>query len=200
MPTRNALATARLNYAQKGLKAPYHVTLQVWSHSFDHPDPAHRSALVTGVYLTQLPPSSGYNVSNVSIKDRYGVDHTGLWKQRSGANQEGFEGYQEYDTAGRCGPELPGIFWDAHTGIYDERCLADPATDARRFQTWRRSAYQVSVFNYLLGPVTFAFDIVLPLPPSAVRLRLGLIGGNGGNPAERQTPPLPDEEFVIQFS
>jgi hypothetical protein len=200
MPTRNALTTARLSYVHPAPGAPYHVTLEVRSHSFDHPDPARRSALVTEVYLTQLAPSSSYLVSNLSIKDRYGVDHDGLWAGTGGFHEVGFKGYTEYDTAGACGPDLPGVFWGAFTGIYDERCLADPATDARRLQTYRSSPTQVGVFNYLLGPVTFAFDIALPSPPTAVRLKLGLIGGNGGHPAQR-TPgtAIPDEEFVIKF-
>jgi hypothetical protein len=198
MPTRNALAAARLRYAQAAPTAPYRVTLQVWSHSFDHPDPVRRSALVTGVFLTQLPPGTGYVVSNVAITDRYGVDQSGMWTRSSGANEEGFAGYTEYDTAGVCGHGLPSVFWAAFSGIYDERCLDDPSVDAFRLQTYRLSAPAVSVFNYIVGPLTFTFDIVLPSPPSAVRLRLGLIGGNGGNPAQR-SPTLPDEQFVIRF-
>jgi hypothetical protein len=111
MPTRNALAAARLRYAQAAPTAPYRVTLQVWSHSFDHPDPIRRSALVTSVFLTQLPPGTGYVVSNVAITDRYGVDQSGMWTRSSGANEEGFAGYTEYDTAGVCGHGLPSVFW-----------------------------------------------------------------------------------------
>ncbi len=198
MPTRNAFASARLRYAQAAGAGPYHVTLQIWSHSFDHPNPSRRSALVTGVFLTQLAPGPGYALSNVGITDRYGVDQSGLWTRTSGANEEGFEGYAEYDTGGACGPNLPNVFWSAFSGIYDERCLADAGTDARRLQTYRSAAEQVSVFNYVVGPLTFAFDIVVASPPAAVRVRLGLIGGNGGNPAQRSAT-LPDEEFVIQF-
>jgi hypothetical protein len=199
MPTRNALAAARLRYAQAAPTAPYHVTLQVWSHSFDHPDPVRRSALVTGVFLTQLPPSTAYGVSNVAITDRYGVDQSGMWTRGGGSvNEEGFVGYTEFDTGGACGRSLPSVFWGVFSGIYDERCLDDPGVDAFRLQTYRPSTPQVSVFNYIVGPLTFAFDIVLTSPPSAVRLRLGLIGGNGGNPAQR-SPTLPDEQFVIRF-
>lgn len=135
MPTRNALATARLSYSHRGRKAPYHASIQARSHSYDHPDPARRSALVTGVFLTQLPPSTGYAVSNVAITDRYGVDHTVLWIRTSGAQEEGFEGYTEYDTGGACGPGLPSVFWGSFSGIYDERCLADPGDSS-----WATSA------------------------------------------------------------
>ena len=200
MPVRNALATARLRYVQRAAGAPFHVTIQVWSHSYDHPDPARRSALVTGVYLVDLiGPNTGYPVSNVSITDRYGVDQTLLWTRTSGANQEGFEGYAEYDTGGVCGHGLPSVFWGSYSGIYDERCLNDPAVDASRLQTYRTGNPQIGVYNYMLGPLTFSFDIaLLSAPPTSVRLQLGHIGGNGGNPTQRSAT-LPNEEWTIRF-
>ena len=198
MPTRNALASARLRYVQKLPTGPYHVAIQVWSHSYDHPDPTRRSALVTAVYLTDLPPSSGYTVSAVDIRDRYGIDQTRFWRHVSGASQEGFDGYTEYDTGGLCGHGLPNVFWTANSGVYDERSLADPTVDAFRLQSYRQGAAQVAIYNYMLGPLTFSFDISLPAPPSAVRLMLGQIGGNGGNPAQR-TATLPNEEWIIRF-
>ncbi|MGH7516454.1 MAG: hypothetical protein ACREOC_03145 [Gemmatimonadales bacterium] len=67
-----------------------------------------------------------------------------------------------------------------------------------RLQTVRGTPEQLTAYNYLLGPLTFAFDIVLTAPPAALRLKLGHIGGNGGNPAQR-SGTMPDEEFVIQF-
>lgn len=198
MPTRNALATARLRYSQATPQAPYRVTIQVWSRTFDHPNPTHRSAMVSGVFLTQLPPSTGYAVANVAVTDRYGVDHSGLWVRTSGANEEGFVGYKEYDTGGACGPNLPNVFWSAFSGIYDDRCLGDPAIDALRLQTAHVTAEQITAYNYLSGPLTFAFDIRLAGPPSSLRIRIGQVGGNGGNPAQRSAT-LPDQEFVIQF-
>ena len=200
MPTRNALASVRLSYAQAAPSGPYHVTLQVWSHSFDHPDPLHRSALIKGVYLTQLPgaPTSNHQVSNVRITDRYGIDETEVWGRTSGGNEEGFDGYTFGDTnlLARCVPQLNEM-WNAFTGIYDERCLADPACDALRLQTHRLPGFILIAFNYLLGPLTFSFDIALSGPPRAVKLKVGHIGGNGGNPLQRNAT-LPDEEFVIQ--
>ncbi|HEY2378179.1 MAG TPA: hypothetical protein VGH98_19540 [Gemmatimonadaceae bacterium] len=199
MPVRNALATAQLSYAQRGKGAPFHVTIAVWSHSYDHPDAARRNALVTGVYLADLPASGVYNVSNILIRDRYNVDQTGLWTRTSGANLEGFEGYTEFDTHGACGNAWPNVIWSAYSGIYDERCVADATVDAFRLQTYRIAHPQISVYNYMLGPVTFSFEINLPAAPTSVGLRLGLIGGNAGNPAQR-TNTVPNEEWVIQFA
>ena len=54
------------------------------------------------------------------------------------------------------------------------------------------------IHNYLFGPVTFTFDINLSAAPTAVKLKMGLVGGNGGNPAQLYAT-LPSEEFVIQF-
>ena len=198
MPTRNALASVRLSYAQRLPTAPYHVTLRVWSHSYDHPTSARRNALVTGVFLTDLPSSGSATVSNVEIKDRYGVDQTRFWRHTSGVSQEGFEGYAEYDTGGACGPGMPSVFWFAHSGIYDERCWADPTVDAYRLQSYRNGGMQVALYNYMLGPLTFSFDINLSAPPSAVRLTLGHVGGNGGDPAQH-TATLPNEEWVVRF-
>jgi hypothetical protein len=205
LPTRNALGSVRLTYAQTAPTGPFHVTLQVWSHSFDHPDPLRRSAVIKGVYLTQLPgaPGTNYQVSNIRITDRYGIDETGMWTRAGGFKEVGFDGYTWGDTAAvaKCVPVLDEM-WNAYTGIYDERCLADPACDAMRLQTYPSQTVALPVpkltaFNYLQGPVTFSFDIVLSAPPTAVKLKMGLVGGNGGNPLQR-TATLPDEEFVIQ--
>jgi hypothetical protein len=199
MPTRNALASIRLSYVHKTPAAPYHITIQVWSHSYDHPDPNHRSAMVSGVYLTQLAVNPGYSVSNLRITDRYGIDETWLWTVASSTTEIGFDGYAELDTGRPCQPGFPNVLWGAYTGIYDERCLADPACDARRLQTYLPlpARTQLSAYNYLLGPVTFAFDIKLSAIPIAVRLSMRHVGGNGGNPAQRWAL-LPSEEFVIQ--
>ena len=186
MPSRNALAAVRLSY-QPG--TPYKVTLQVWNHSYDHPNPARRSSLIKGVALTQLP-GNNYNPVNATITDRYGVNETDLWRAESGADP-GFLGYNEGGTSSN-------TFWSSLTGIYDERCLADPACDARRLQTYKSAPAQLTAYNYLLGPVTFVFDVALTAHPTAVKLRVGHIGGNGGNPATRSAA-LPDEEFVIQL-
>jgi hypothetical protein len=157
--------------------------------------------MIKGVYLAQLPGALGtnYQVSNLRITDRYGIDETGLWTLTRQSNEEGFDGLAAGDTnaLARCVPDL-GVMWSAFTGIYDERCLADRACDAMRLQTVRSAGSRLTVFNYLLGPLTFSFDIALPSPPRAVRLVIGQIGGNGGNPLQR-TANLPDEEFVIQF-
>jgi hypothetical protein len=198
MPTRNALASARLQYSQPAPGAPYHINLQVWSHSYDHPNAVHRSALVNAVYLTQLPLGPAYAVSNIVIKDRYGIDQTALWRRSNGIQEEGFEGYTELDTHGACGPGLTNVLWSANSGIYDERCAADPSCDAKRLQTYLSLPEQLTAYNYLLGPVTFSFDIVLSAPPSAVRLQVGHIGGNGGHPAQRAAT-IPQEQLVIQF-
>jgi hypothetical protein len=190
MPVRNAFASASLDYQQTVPGGPFHVTLRVWSHSYDSPDPARRNALIKEVHLTHLPGAS-HPISNARITDRYGIDETGLWTYNSGASEEGFTDYAEWGAS-------TGSQWGSFTGVYDERCVADPACDARRLQTYRLSPHKIVVFNYLIGPVTFSFDITLPAPPKAVRLVMGHIGGNGGNPAQR-SPALPDETFVIQF-
>lgn len=200
MPTRNALAAIRLTYAKKRTATKYSIKLEVWSHSYDHPDPNHRSSMITGVYLTQLPlqtPGNNYGVSNLKITDRYGIDENSMWTPSSGPTEFGFDGYTELDTGRPCQPGFPNVVFGTYTGIYDERCLADPACDARRLQTVRTQWAQLSAYNYLLGPVTFAFDMVLPVVPAAVKLRVGHVGGNGGNPAQRWAL-LPNEEFVIQ--
>jgi len=195
MPTRNALASVSLSSEQITPGGPFHVTLMVWSRSYDHPDPGHRNAMIKEVYLTQLTGST-HTLSNLRITDRYGIDETELWKRGGGGPEEGFKQYTEWVPAAGCPQGVP-IAWGSYTGIYDERCLADPACDAMRLQTHRLPAHQIVVFNYLIGPVTFSFDIT-PSPPKAVRLVMGHIGGNGGIPARRYSI-LPDEEFIIQF-
>jgi len=196
MPPQNAFASVRLDYLQKAAGAPYHVTLQVWNRSFDHPDPTQRSSIIKEVYLTQLPgaPGTNYQVSNAKVLDRYGIDHTGLWTRTSAYKEEGFDGYAMWD---RGAPDFL-VIWAATSGIYDERCAADLLCDGMRLQTLRQSNSQISVFNYLLGPVTFSFDITMSGPPKAVKLKMSLIGGNGGNPAQRGNASA-GEEFVIQF-
>jgi len=167
----------------------------VWSRSYDHPDPGHRNAMIKEVHLTQLTGGT-HSVSNLLITDRYGIDETELWKRGGGGPEEGFKQYTEWVPPVGCPQGVP-IAWGSYTGIYDERCLADPACDAMRLQTHRLPAHQIVVFNYLIGPVTFSFDFT-PSPPKAVRLVMGHIGGNGGIPARRYAI-LPDEEFIIQF-
>lgn len=193
MPTRTGLGTVRLTSTQVG--ANQHITLQVWSHSYDHPDPNYKNAIINGVYLVQLPQTTNFNVSNVKITDRYGIDETTLWTGTLGGTSVGFDGYAE-----RVGGTGSPIGWASYSGIYDERCLADPLCDARRLQTYRAGAGHsaITVFNYLLGPVTFSFDVKLSAAPTAVRLKMGQVGGNGGNPATLYAT-LPSEEFIIQF-
>jgi len=140
LPTRNALASIRLSQVQKAAGAPYHVSLEVRSHSYDHPDPNHRSSLVNGVYLTQLPSSQSYTVSNLRVTDKYGIDETLSWSTVIGGTEIGFEGYTELDTVKPCGPGFPNVLWSAFSGVYDERCLADPLCDARRLQNYRPNA------------------------------------------------------------
>ena len=203
LATRNALASVRLSYSQQVKGGPYHVTIQVWSHSYDHPDAGFKNAVVDAVYLTHLPPSPNYGLTNVKITDRYGIDETLLWMPELGVDV-GFVGYVELDTASPCRPGFPNVLWGAFTGVYDERCLADAACDARRLQTHvvtlanPPGRIQLAAYNYLIGPVTFAFDIALSAAPTAVRLRMGHVGGNGGNPAQLSAT-LPNEEFVIRF-
>ena len=140
MPTRNALASIRLSQVQRTAGAPYHISLEVRSHSYDHPDPNHRSSLVNGVYLTQLPLSQSHTVSNLRITDRYGIDQTLLWSIVPGGTEIGFEGFTELDTVAPCRPGFPSVLWNAFSGVYDERCLADPLCDARRLQNYRVNA------------------------------------------------------------
>ncbi|HTE44770.1 MAG TPA: hypothetical protein VK636_05955 [Gemmatimonadaceae bacterium] len=180
------LATAHLHHTHDG--DIYHVTLEVQSRSFDHPDPSHRSAAITKVALTELAPGQ-HTVSNVKITDHFGVENL-LWKQQSGVT-EGFSGITEFDSG-------HGVAWLSTTGIYDPRCQEHAAVDAVRLQTYRAQGTILAAFNYLHGPVTFAFDIQLASPPKAVEITLGLVGGNGGNPAQRSAT-LPDEVFVIHF-
>ena len=196
----NALATVQLDSVRRRPRDRYRVTIRAWSHTHDHPDPARRSAIVRGVYVSTLANAGGYTADNISITDRYSVDHTDLFTQVSGADYFGFDGYRELDTAKPCRPGFPSVLWSAYTGIYDDECLNDAACDAMRLQTFHiPSSPQLSVFNYLRGPLTFRFDITLPAEPMGVRIRVGLIGGNGGNPAQRGPIGLPDDIFVIQF-
>ena len=160
--------------------------------------------MVDRVYLTELPQSSSYAVTNVRITDRYGIDETLLWMPSKGGTGVGFDGYVELDTGQPCRPGFPNVLWGAFTGIYDDRCVADPACDARRLQTFVAppgtppGRIQLAAYNYLIGPLTFSFDITLSIAPAAVRLRMGQVGGNGGNPAQRNAT-LPNEEFIIRF-
>ena len=151
--------------------------------------------MIREVYLTQLQGTNN-SFSNAVITDRYGVDETLLWKPVIGGPEIGWRGYVEWDSTGVC-PGAIGVVWGSDSGIYDERCLYDPTCDAMRLQTEIPAPHKISVFNYLLGPLTFTFDIALSSPPRAVRLVMGHNGGNGGDPAVRYAA-LPDEEFVIQ--
>jgi hypothetical protein len=199
MPTKNALATIRFGYSSRGT-GPYHISLEVWSHSYDHPEPNHRSAMVVGVELIQSPAGISYGNTNLKITDRYGIDQTSLWREVSGTTLS-FVGHTEWDAGNTCGPAVNGVVWGNFTGIYDERCLADLACDSMRLQSYLTGPTQLKFigFHYVAGPLTFAFDADLSAPPNAVRLKMGHIGGNGGNAAQRWAT-LPDEEFVIQFS
>jgi hypothetical protein len=194
MPVKNAFASASLTCDPIPGKK-FHVTLKVWSHSYDDPNPARRNALIRKVELTGLAGNQN-NVNNVQITDRYGIDETKLWTPSAGVDA-GFDGYTEVGPV-KIGTTSIPVIWGAYTGIYDERCLADAACDAMRLQTFRPDANRIAPFNYLLGPVTFSFDIAQPAAPKSVRLTMGLIGGNGGNPAQRS--PAPGEDvFVISF-
>jgi hypothetical protein len=195
---QNAFASVQLSYSQPVAGAAYKIALQVWNRSFDNPDPGRRSSIIKGVFLTQLTGTPNA-VSNPRISDRYGIDETTFWAGTGGFKEVGFDGYIEGDSArlGKCKPDI-GIMWSVFTGIYDERCLADTACDAMRLQTISSPQLRLTVLNYLIGPVTFSFDLATSSPPKAVRLVMALIGGNGGNPAQRWAT-LPEEEFVIQF-
>jgi hypothetical protein len=155
---------------------------------------------VNGVYLTQLPAPPGPQGGGVHITDKYGVDETLLWRPMSSGTEMGFEGFTDLDTGTPCAASYPNVLFTSYTGVYDDRCREDPACDARRLQTYMSNptGVQLSAFNYLTGPVTFAFNADLSAPPTAVRLRMGHIGGNGGNPAQRWAL-LPDETFIIAF-
>jgi hypothetical protein len=193
MPAQNALAIASL--ASDPIAGGFHVTLQVWNRSYDHPDPARRNALITKVKLTRLAGNQN-SVVKAHIVDRYGIDETRLWMTSSGLDA-GFEGYTEVGPV-TMGSTTIGVIWGSYVGVYDERCLADPNCDRMRLQTNRPDQHRITVYNYLIGPVTFSFDIKQPTPPKAVRLTMGHIGGNDGNPGQRDST-LPDEEFTIEF-
>jgi len=194
MPTRNALASVSLHSEPKK-GGGFHVRLQVWNRSYDDPDPARRNALIKKVLLTKLTGNQN-SPTNVQITDRYGIDETTLWMTQHGIDT-GFDGYTEVGPV-QIGTTSIGVIWASYTGIYDERCLADPNCDRMRLQTYRPDQFRIAAYNYLLGPVTFAFDINQPGPPNAVRLTMGHIGGNGGNPAQRSAAPG-EEEFIIEF-
>ena len=200
MPARNALASASLTCDPKKGGGAFHVTLRVWSHSYDHPDPVRRNALIKKVKLAKLTGTNN-PLSNVRITDRYGIEETSLWATEHGGAEVGFASYTEVGPVflGPTGTSRIDVIWGSYTGIYDDRCWADPACDAMRLQTHRLDQNRIAVYNYLIGPVTFSFDISQPAPPKAVKLVMGLISGNGGNPAQR-SPALPDEEeFIIEF-
>jgi hypothetical protein len=197
MPARNAFASASLDCVPKKGGGAFHVTLKVWSHSYDQADPQRRNALIKTVKLARLTGTQN-PLSNVHITDRYGVDHTAFWPVEQGGAEVGFVSYTEV------GPVFIGttrinVIWGSTTGIYDERCWADPACDSMRLQTVRVGQDQIAVFNYLLGPVTFSFDIAQPVAPKAVKLVMGYISGNGGNPAQRGPALLDEEIFIIEF-
>jgi hypothetical protein len=181
-----ALATVSLHSTPAGAGA-FHVKLVDTSHTHRNADVAKRCAAITGVYLTELAAGS-HTVTNTVITDHYGVNQTQLWTQRSGID-EGFGGYLEWDTGGH-------VAWISNSGIYDSACLHDAAVDARRLQTYRPTPDRVAAFNYIVSPVTFEFDITLAAKPKAVRLTIGFVGGNGGNPASH-SPAFPDETLII---
>jgi hypothetical protein len=195
MPTQNALAAVRLTSVRRRPPQAYHVTLEVWSHSYDHPDPVSRSAFIRTVSLTGLTTTA--NMTNVTVKDRYGVDQSSLMVGSTNPTNITFDGYREVDTGRPCQPGFPAVLWGVYSGIYDQRCLADPVCDALRLQTlatWPG----LTGFNYISGPVTFDFDVGLAAPPKTVRLTMFFIGGNQGNPAQRFNNQ-PSETFTIEF-
>ena len=194
MPVRNALAAASLGYTTLG-PGSFNVTLKIWSHSYDDPDPARRNAVIKKVLLTGLTggPST---ISNAHITDRYGVDQTALWKPQGGVDV-GWGNYTELGPV-KYGATTINVVWGSHSGIYDERCALDLSCDAMRLQTYPVATHGIAIYNYMIGPMTFAFDFAHNAAPNAVKLTMGYIGGNNGIPAQRFST-LPDEEFVIAF-
>jgi len=197
---RQCLCNRNASYSQGSSSDPWQIELTVWNRSYDDPKPASRNSLITGVKLVDLPQSTGNNLTTQNITDRYGTDVTKLWTLESGLKSTGYIGYTEYDTGGKCGPGLPSVFWSCITGIYDERCLYDPACDALRLQIHRSAAPQIAIFNYLVSPVTFRFTLAPFSPSTGVRIQITnqFVGGNGGNPNSHGNA-VPQEHFIVQF-
>ena len=194
----HAFATATLRCKQETSGNPWQIDLKVWNRSYDDPDLARRNSLITAVKLVDLPPSSSYHLTTQSITDSTGTDFTTLWPPEYASNSVGHCGAAQYDTAGKCGPGLPSVFWFCNTGIYDERCLRDPECDAWRLQT-HRAGPQITIFNYLVSPVTFRFTLAPFSPNTGVKIQITsqFIGGNGGNPSNHGN--LAQEHFFLKF-
>jgi hypothetical protein len=196
----SALATATLQYRKSKRDGLWNIELVVWNRSYDDPESARRNSLITGVHLVDLPQSTGYQMPTQTITDRNGSDVTALWTKEFGFLSAGFNGYTEYDTAGQCGQSLPSVFWSCFTGIYDDRCLYDPACDGHRLRTYRPTMPQIGVFNYLVGPVAFRFSISPFSPNKGVKVQITtqFIGGDGGNPNSHGNVAQ-QEKFIIEF-
>jgi hypothetical protein len=194
MPTGHALASVSLTCEPNGAGV-FHVTLQVWNRSYDHPEPGRRNALIKKVMLTRLSGNQNAPL-NPHITDRYGIDETKFWTSDHGIDA-GFDGYTEVGPV-QIGANSIAVIWGAYTGIYDERCMTDPNCDRMRLQSYRPDQYGLVAYNYLLSPVTFSFDIKQPAAPKAVSLTMGHIGGNGGDPA-RRSAVAGEEKFIIEF-
>jgi hypothetical protein len=200
--TANDFAAGTLEYNQEQQSGQWEFEVKVWNRSFDDPLPERRNPLIISLEIVDLPTGIAYHLSTVNSEDHPGTYGTPVWSLPHGCNSEGYDGYMEYDIAGRYCPSLPPVHWSCNTGIYDERCLGSSVCDARRLRTSRHTMPQISIFSYLLGPVTLRFnfniDIFEPKVGPRIRITQKFIGGNGGNPTNPQSR-RDQEQFVIQF-
>ena len=188
MPPSSAPAAVQLNASQDAAGL-WTVALRVSSLTYEEASAARRCSLITRVRLVDLPaPSSGgYQLNLGSIRDRHGINVSRHWMHEQGQRFAGFVGYKEL-TVFLKQPSVGVTAWQSFSGIYDDRCAADPDYDKYRYQTVPVGASgnapvdRLMAFNYLRGPVTFEFTIDRFQRPARIQITLGLIGGNGGQP------------------
>jgi len=188
MPSSSGPAAVQLNASQDSAGL-WNIALKVSSLTYDAASAARRCSLITRVRLVDLPApgSGGYQFKLRSIGDRHGINVSHLWMQEQGQGFVGFVGYKEL-TAFLKQPSVGATAWQSFSGVYDDRCAADPDSDKYRYQTVPVGASgnapvdRLMAFNYLRGPVTFEFTIDRFQRPARIQITLGLIGGNGGQP------------------
>jgi hypothetical protein len=159
MPPTDTLATVQFKAVQDAAGV-WTLSMMISSRSYDDAT-ARRCSLITRVRLVDLPAASGgYQTSIRKITDRDGINVARLWMNEQGDRFVGFVGYKE-QTVFLKQPAVGATTWQSVSGIYDERCAADPACDKYRYQTvpvggsGSSPVERLAAFNYLASPLIF---------------------------------------------
>lgn len=157
-----------------------HIAVSVWNRSHDHPLPAQRSSLISGIELIALaadgcPATTGPQFTLLSLVDGGGIDVKSLFVPSSTGGRFGLDGYRENDLGGTGGLN---VVWAEFSGPYDERCVTDAVAEKQRPRSRVSAQGSATNYNYLRGPLVATWSA--PSIPAAlgVNLRLQFIGGS----------------------